>query len=58
MYKGVCFHRGHKLWRAQIGIGGKRLTLGYFDNQADAAKAYDQAAIKHFGEFAQLNFPA
>jgi hypothetical protein len=33
-----------------------RILLGYFDSEADAAKAYDNAARKLHGDFAILNF--
>ena len=55
-YKGVHFYKSRGNWSAQIGVKGKNIFLGYFDNPLSAAKAYDQAAKEHFGEFAYLNF--
>ena len=45
----------HKLWIASIGVCGKKISLGRFDNPKDAAIAYNNAAIKYHGEFAMLN---
>jgi hypothetical protein len=53
-YKGV-YPTGRR-WRSKIVVAGKRFELGVFDDPADAARAYDQAAREHFGEFAWLNF--
>lgn len=59
-FKGVHRHTNGK-WRARFGFrlpDGKRkfVHLGLFDQELDAARAYDQYAVKHFGEdFALLN---
>lgn len=54
-YKGVTWDKEQNKWRVKIGIDYKRIDLGRFDSEKDAAKAYNEAAIKHFGEFAYLN---
>lgn len=55
-YKGVSLHKGGK-YRADIGVDGKIIYLGLFENIIDAAMAYDEAARKYHAEFARLNFP-
>jgi len=54
-YKGVDFAKGK--WRARIMCNGNRESLGVFDSEEAAAKAYDKRAVEIFGEFAALNFP-
>lgn len=56
-YKGVTFHRRDKRFIARISVNSKRLYLGCFDNETDAAKTYDKAAKKYYGQYACLNFP-
>ncbi|MGA2322269.1 MAG: AP2 domain-containing protein [Sedimentisphaerales bacterium] len=55
-YVGVHFDKRRSQWAANIRNNGKTIWLGRFDTEIDAAKAYDQAAKKHHGEFARLNF--
>jgi hypothetical protein len=55
-YKGVYLFQG-KYWRAKIAINKKQIHLGQFKTAIEAARAYDAAARKYFGEFAWLNFP-
>jgi hypothetical protein len=63
-HKGVSWNPRAKKWQASIGAGpvkpcGRRarIYLGVFVDPADAARAYDAAALEHYGEFASLNFP-
>lgn len=54
-YKGVVWYEPTKRWKAQIGADGRRIGLGYFKDALDAARAYDEAASRLFGEFAITN---
>jgi len=55
-YKGVSLTGNAKNpYRAKIRINSKGLHLGVFNDELVAAKAYNDAALKHFGEFAHLN---
>ena len=56
-YKGVTFRKRSKRWVSMIGVNSRQIFLGSFEDEIRAAKAYDKAAKKHFGEFAKLNFP-
>lgn len=55
-YKGVYRHTYNHKWIAQICVDGKSINLGSFDLEDDAARAYDIAALEHFGSFVVLNF--
>ena len=55
-YKGVFWNKDIEKWYSRIGVNYKLINLGYFASEIEAAKAYDRAALKHFGEFARLNF--
>jgi len=54
-YKGVS-PRGDK-WRASICRDKKKIMLGTFASEDEAARAYDKAARELHGEFAYINFP-
>ena len=54
-YKGVSWHKTNKKWRSRIKANGDHKLLGMFKNEDDAARAYNEAAIKYFGEYAGLN---
>lgn len=58
-YKGVGIHSQTGLWRARITVtkAGKSREkhLGLYETPEAAARAYNKAAVKYFGEFAKLN---
>mgnify|MGYP002412235372 FL=1 len=52
-FKGVARFRNG--WQAQIIVDGKNLYLGRYQDEHEAALAYDAAAVEHFGEYALTN---
>lgn len=56
LYKGVTWQINRGKWQAQIRYNNKRIYIGTFRNEIDAAKAYNKKANELFGEFAHLNF--
>ena len=52
-HKGVFWHKKNKKWLACLRYNKKLIYLGCYDNIDDAAKAYENAAFKYFGEFAR-----
>lgn len=56
-FKGVSFKRSNSKYQAAIGVDGKTIYLGLFEDPREAARAYDAAAILHHGRFALLNLP-
>jgi hypothetical protein len=56
-YRGVSWDSHSKKWRVIIKCHGVKKELGMFTNELEAAKVYDEAAKKYYGEFACLNLP-
>lgn len=54
-YKGVSWDKLCRKWKAQIVYNSKFIYIGCFENEIDAAKAYNEKAKCLFGEFACLN---
>ena len=54
-YKGVTFHIRDRCWQACIRVNGKHIYLGSFDKEVDSAMAYNKAAKKYHGKFANIN---
>jgi hypothetical protein len=56
-FKGVGYLKRRRQWYARIWCMGEWTWLGYFTEEAEAARAYDRKAVELFGEYARLNFP-
>lgn len=54
-FKGVCWTVDGDCWLANITADGQQHRLGRFSSEEDAARAYDEAALRLFGEFARTN---
>ncbi len=56
-FKGVMWDKRRGTWHVMIGHNGRKIFIGYFDDEEEAARAYDVKAKELYGEFAALNFP-
>lgn len=55
LYKGVWYNSDRNKYESYIGYKNSKIHLGRFDEEVDAAKAYNDKAKELFGEFAVLN---
>lgn len=56
-FLGVGWDANNSKWRAKIEINGRQFHLGRYADETEAARAYDAAAVKYHGQFANPNFP-
>lgn len=54
-YKGVHHRKERNKWVAYISIKRKKTFLGSFNTEIEAARAYNEAAKREYGEYARLN---
>lgn len=54
-FKGVSWDKSRDMWESYIKVEYKKIHLGRYKDILQAASAYNDAAIKYFGEFARLN---
>jgi hypothetical protein len=54
-YKGVSWDASRGKWMAQLKCQGRKVLHRRFADKIEAAQAYNETALKYFGEFAVLN---
>ena len=54
-YLGVTLDKRRNKYRVVINVNGKNIWIGSFDDETNAALAYNSAAAKYHGEFANPN---
>lgn len=54
-YRGVSFDKANKKWVASIEVNGKKISIGRFREEKEAAISYNIYALKYFKKFAALN---
>jgi hypothetical protein len=54
-FRGVSLFKESRKFRAAITVSEKSIHLGLFEDEVEAARAYNKAATQYFGEFANLN---
>jgi hypothetical protein len=55
-YKGLEWDKTQRKWKARIQHNHRKIYLGSFTSEINAARAYDQAAKLYHRKFAALNF--
>jgi hypothetical protein len=55
-YMGVRWDYPSQKWVAEIRAQGRTINLGSFDDEKEAARAYNEASLKYFGDWTPLNY--
>lgn len=56
-YRGVQLYKATGKYQAYIRVNKRSKHLGFFATAVEAAYVRDREALRHYGEFAMLNFP-
>ena len=54
-YRGVCYLKNKNKWECKIQSEYKKVWVGWFETEIEAAIAYNKAALIYHKEFANLN---
>ena len=57
-FRGVSWNSNTSKWRAQVWRGAEVHHVGYFEQEEDAAHAYDEAVVRIRGPGAPVNYPS
>jgi hypothetical protein len=56
-FNGVTYRKRSRKWIATVWFKGKHIWSQAFDDEVEAARAYDRKAVEVFGPYANVNFP-
>lgn len=52
--KGLCFYKKYNKWKAQLGVNGKYVYLGWFSNFDEAVNAINRSRADAHGTYARF----
>ena len=55
-YTGVRWDKQKRLWEGRITLGGRSVSLGYFQNERQAAMAHDMFVVEVNSKLPRYNF--